>query len=219
MKAEGLDHLDGKQERTRRRADTPAPESGETSSHASPHAPSPDGFRVRVDRHNYRKHSDKNKRLIKRSLKENGAGRSIVVDNTGESIGGSGVLEQAEALGLKKRIVETDGSELVVDFYGGNCKIGGGSPWTKDGTKADLSLNLLARANALSYIEHHSDCPEVYCSISCRIGSPLILVAFTDRQGNELLSYRDKVTPEELIREFHLREPRFAEFCRNGLFS
>ena len=30
------------------------------------------------------------------------------------SIGGSGVLEQAESLGLKKRIVETDGSELVV---------------------------------------------------------------------------------------------------------
>jgi S-adenosylmethionine synthetase len=37
------------------------------------------------------------------------------------------------------------GRKLAVDFYGGNCKIGGGSPWTKDGTKADLSLNLLAR--------------------------------------------------------------------------
>ena len=40
------------------------------------------------------------------------------------------------------------GRKLAVDFYGGNCKIGGGSPWTKDGTKADLSLNLLARARA-----------------------------------------------------------------------
>lgn len=37
------------------------------------------------------------------------------------------------------------GRKLAVDFYGGNCRIGGGSPWTKDGTKADLSLNLLAR--------------------------------------------------------------------------
>ena len=46
----------------------------------------------------------------------------------------------------------TTGRKLAVDFYGGNCVIGGGSPWTKDGTKADLSLNLLARARAVSYI-------------------------------------------------------------------
>ena len=113
----------------------------------------------------------------------------------------------------------TTGRKLAVDFYGGNCRIGGGSPWTKDGTKADLSLNLLARAKALSYIGHHPDCPEVYCAISCRIGSPQILVVFTDRQGNELLSYRDTVRPAELIKEFHLDEPRFAEVCMNGLFE
>ena len=111
------------------------------------------------------------------------------------------------------------GRKLAVDFYGGNCKIGGGSPWTKDGTKADLSLNLLARARALSYIKEHPDCPEVFCAISCRIGSPEILVVLTDRQGNELLAYRENVSPDELIRHFRLREPRFAEMCRNGLFT
>ena len=113
----------------------------------------------------------------------------------------------------------TTGRKLAVDFYGGNCKIGGGSPWTKDGTKADLSLNLLARAKALSYIEQHPEIPEVFCSIACRIGSPLILVAITDRQGNELTSYRDLVTPGELIREFRLDQPRFAAMCREGLFA
>ena len=106
-----------------------------------------------------------------------------------------------------------------MDFYGGNCKIGGGSPWTKDGTKADLSLNLLARARALSYIKEHPECPEVFCAISCRIGSPEILVVFTDRQGNELLAYRESVSPDELIKHFRLREPRFAQMCRNGLFT
>ena len=111
------------------------------------------------------------------------------------------------------------GRKLAVDFYGGNCKIGGGSPWTKDGTKADLSLNLLARARALSYIKEHPECPEVFCAISCRIGSPEILVVFTDRQGNELLAYRECITPDELIKHFRLREPRFAEMCRNGLFT
>ena len=111
------------------------------------------------------------------------------------------------------------GRKLAVDFYGGNCKIGGGSPWTKDGTKADLSLNLLARARALSYVKEHPDCPEVFCAISCRIGSSEILVVFTDRQGNELLAYRECVSPEEVIKHFRLREPRFAQMCRNGLFT
>ena len=111
------------------------------------------------------------------------------------------------------------GRKLVVDFYGGNCRIGGGSPWTKDGSKADLSLNLLARARALSYIQGHPDCPEVFCSISCRIGSPEILVAFYDGQNNELLSYRECISLEEVIKHFRLREPRFAQMCRNGLFT
>lgn len=113
----------------------------------------------------------------------------------------------------------TTGRKLAVDFYGGNCVIGGGSPWTKDGTKADLSLNLLARARALSYIKEHPECPEVYCAISCHIGSPEILVVFTDKAGEELLSYRECITPAEVMKEFHLREPRFAEMCREGLFS
>ena len=111
------------------------------------------------------------------------------------------------------------GRKLAVDFYGGNCKIGGGAVFNKDGTKADLSLNLLARARALSYIQEHPDCPEVFCSISCRIGSPEILVAFYDGQNNEFLSYRECISPEEVINRFRLREPRFAQMCRNGLFT
>lgn len=106
MKAEWLDPIKDGERKTQKRTrpGAPAPETGNEDG----------GFRIRIDSRNYRKHPDKNKKMIRRSLKENWAGRSIVVDNTGESIGGSGVLEQAEALGLKKRIVETDGSELVV---------------------------------------------------------------------------------------------------------
>ena len=50
------------------------------------------------------------------------------------------------------------GRKLAVDFYGGNCKLGGGAVFNKDGTKADLTLNLLARARALSYIKEHGIC-------------------------------------------------------------
>lgn len=69
---------------------------------------------IKFDKRNYRKHNDKNKSLIHKSLKECGAGRSIIVDNEGEIIAGNGVYEQAKKLGLKTKIVETDGSELVV---------------------------------------------------------------------------------------------------------
>lgn len=69
---------------------------------------------IKFDKRNYRKHDKKNKSLIKKSLEKFGAGRSIVVDAEGEIIGGNGVYEQAQKLGLKTRIIETDGSELVV---------------------------------------------------------------------------------------------------------
>lgn len=69
---------------------------------------------IKFDKRNYRKHSDKNKNLINKSLKECGAGRSIVIDNNNEIIAGNGIYEQAQKLGIKTKIIETDGSELVV---------------------------------------------------------------------------------------------------------
>lgn len=38
----------------------------------------------------------------------------IVIDNEGEIIAGNGIYEQAQKLGIKTKIIETDGSELVV---------------------------------------------------------------------------------------------------------
>ena len=110
-------------------------------------------------------------------------------------------------------------NQLAVDFYGGNCRIGGGSPWTKDGSKADLTLNLLAREKALNFLKKHSDIQEVHCSIACRIGSPEIIVSLYDGNLNELTSYRETVNPAAIIDRFFLRKPRFAQLCRNGLLS
>lgn len=72
------------------------------------------GNEIKFDKRNYRKHSDKNKSLINKSLKECGAGRSIVIDNDGEIIAGNGIYEQAQKLKIPTKIIETDGSELVV---------------------------------------------------------------------------------------------------------
>lgn len=68
---------------------------------------------IKFDERNYRKHSDKNKELINKSLSECGAGRSILIDADNEIIAGNGVFEQAQELGIPVKVVETDGSELI----------------------------------------------------------------------------------------------------------
>lgn len=81
-------------------------------------APQPWGVgnmeKINFDKKNYRKHSDKNKRMIRKSLKDCGAGRSVLVDADGYLIAGNGLYEQAQQLNIPTRVVETDGSELVV---------------------------------------------------------------------------------------------------------
>lgn len=68
---------------------------------------------IKRDSRNYRIHGEENKRLIRKSLSECGAGRSIVVDRDNVLIAGEGVYEQAKELGLKVRIIESDGKELI----------------------------------------------------------------------------------------------------------
>ena len=53
-------------------------------------------------------------RAIEQSLDECGAGRSIVVDRDGVTIAGNKTLGQAIEKGMPVKVVQTDGSELVV---------------------------------------------------------------------------------------------------------
>lgn len=69
--------------------------------------------KYQCDHRNYRKHSQKNLSLIERSLAENGAGRSILLDSSGESIAGSGTLKMAMKRGIPIREIHTDGKELI----------------------------------------------------------------------------------------------------------
>ena len=68
---------------------------------------------IKFDARNYRKHNDKNKNLIKKSLKDCGAGRSILIDSENEIIAGNGCFEQAQKLNIPVRVIETDGTELI----------------------------------------------------------------------------------------------------------
>lgn len=117
----------------------------------------------------------------------------------------------------------TTGRKLVVDFHGGRCRIGGGSPWTKDGTKADLTLNLYAHYLAKQEFEKGKgkySCVET--ELSCCIGRPEVLVKIIytlASDGSKLLKceYTD-IRPSSLIKEYKLDKPLYAERCMNGLF-
>src|SRR5574344_2022073 len=98
----------------------------------------------------------------------------------------------------------TTGRKLVADFYGGNSKIGGGSPWGKDPSKADVSLNILARMKALEYMKAHS-LDEVRCAISCCIGRSEIRVAYFDAADNLLESHVENAPPSHVIESLGLR--------------
>lgn len=69
--------------------------------------------KLKYDPKNYRIHTDKNKRLIHKSLVDCGAGRSILIDKEDCIIAGNGVYEQSQKLGLKVKIIESDGSEII----------------------------------------------------------------------------------------------------------
>lgn len=111
----------------------------------------------------------------------------------------------------------TTGRKLAVDFYGGNCKLGGGSPWTKDASKADLTLNLAARSLAKSYAESH-EC-DVFVSLACCIGKQEVDICIQDCAGNIIEEGTTIINPAELRRKFKLDTPIYSSMCRWGLFG
>ena len=67
-----------------------------------------------LDQRNARVHDDRSKRAIRESLKQLGAGRSVLTDADNILIAGNGVYREAMELGIPVRIIESDGRELVV---------------------------------------------------------------------------------------------------------
>lgn len=99
------------------------------------------------------------------------------------------------------------------------------SPWTKDGSKADLSLNILAYELArqsfyeLSEIEPH----HIEVELSCCIGKKKILMQTSAYDGDGVLlhtfSEEEDVAPSTLIKRYKLNEPNYMTLCMEGLFN
>lgn len=113
------------------------------------------------------------------------------------------------------------GRKLVVDLYGSGCKIGGGSPWTKDATKADLALNIYARALAKTFCKKRKE--PISVSISCEIGSPLVRIEIFNAQTGKIIASSspegEDVPPSALKDLFRLESPIFASMTTWGLFG
>lgn len=128
--------------------------------------------------------------------------RNIIVNGTGRYTYHSSVAD----CGIT-------GRKLACDFYSTAAPIGGGSPWTKDASKADLTLNLYARKLAVKNISINDEC-FVYLS-SC-IGQSKLpsAVIKTIKDGVEThSSILVEKSPSEIISELELRAPLFSHLC------
>lgn len=109
------------------------------------------------------------------------------------------------------------GRKLACDFYSTACPVGGGSPWTKDASKADVTLNIFARALAIQNLGDNDEC-FVYLS-SC-IGRGDLPSAVVKTITDGVVTTRNiniDARPSVLIPMLGLDAPVFANLCRDGL--
>lgn len=70
---------------------------------------------LKFDNKNFNKHTEFGMSLLEKSLRQNGAGRSILVDKDNNIIAGNGIVEAAQNAGITKtKVIEVQGDELVV---------------------------------------------------------------------------------------------------------
>lgn len=109
------------------------------------------------------------------------------------------------------------GRKLACDFYSTACPVGGGSPWTKDASKADVTLNIFARTLAIQNLGNNDEC-FVYLS-SC-IGRGKLPSAVVKTITDGVVTTHNiniDARPSVLISMLGLDAPVFANLCRDGL--
>ncbi|MCM1323410.1 MAG: methionine adenosyltransferase domain-containing protein [Acetobacter sp.] len=109
------------------------------------------------------------------------------------------------------------GRKLACDFYSTAAPIGGGCPWTKDGSKADVTLNIYARRLALQYLEDNDECFVYLSSCIGRAKLPSATVKTIKDAVATTTTIEINKKPFELVEELDLNKPIFAKLCWNGL--
>ena len=109
------------------------------------------------------------------------------------------------------------GRKLACDFYSTACPVGGGSPWAKDASKADVSLNILARKLA---VQNLKDNDEVFVYLSSCIGRSKLPSATLKCIKKGAITYKNlegDFSPQTVIKNLRLDKPVFADLCRNTI--
>ena len=148
----------------------------------------------------------------------------IVADTTGQNYHPDIIINGTGNFTIHSTFADagTTGRKLAVDFYGGNCPIGGGSPWTKDGSKADLALNIYARhlATQARFAGRAKDDAPIYSAISCCIGRKEIHCGvYEGFNGRVVSEWTEDLPADKIIDRLRLREPVYAFKSLHGLFK
>ncbi|MBQ3117500.1 MAG: methionine adenosyltransferase domain-containing protein [Alphaproteobacteria bacterium] len=109
------------------------------------------------------------------------------------------------------------GRKLACDFYSLACPVGGGSPWTKDASKADLTLNLYARKLACQHLKDNDECFVYLSSCIGQAELPSAVIKTIKNGISEVQTINIDLIPSEIIRLVGLDKPIFAHLCQNGL--
>lgn len=108
------------------------------------------------------------------------------------------------------------GRKLACDFYETACPIGGGSPWTKDASKADVTLNFYARKLAVEYLQDNDECFVYLSSCIGKSDLPDATVKTIKDGKASVQNISINKNPIELAEKLDLTKPIFARLCRNG---
>ena len=110
------------------------------------------------------------------------------------------------------------GRKLIVDNYGPEITIGGGSFSGKDYTKVDRSGAYMARKIAVDLLKKHN-AKEVYTKLAYAIGKsePVMAVAIIDGKELEITDY--DLTPRGIHKYLKLDKVEFKDTCTWGHFG
>lgn len=110
------------------------------------------------------------------------------------------------------------GRKIVVDSYGPEIPVGGGSFSGKDGTKVDRSGAYMARRIAVDLLKKRKS-QEVYVKLAYAIGVRDPIMAEAQIDGELVLIEGYDLTPQGIIKLLGLDQPVFAKTSRWGHFG
>ena len=110
------------------------------------------------------------------------------------------------------------GRKIVIDNYGPEISIGGGSFSGKDYTKVDRSGAYIARKIAVDYLKNKK-AKEVFVKLAYAIGKPDSVMAVAVVDGQEMKIEDYDLTPRGIKNMLNLNNVKFAETSQWGHFG